>query len=268
MRSPFPGMDPYLELHWRDVHQSLAVYARDQLQAKLPGDLIARVEEQVYVEPHDMEPRGRTIYPDVRVTEHEGRGAEWQEGGVAVIVEVVAQPIVVYLPEPAMEAYIEIREAGPRQRLITVMEILSHSNKATPAGRKKYRAKQEELEESEVSLVEIDLLRHGHWIMNVPRSRIPSARRALYGACVRRGWQPLRREFYPFPLRERLPSISIPLREKDQDVPLDLQVLVNQCYVNGRYDSIDYSADLKPPLDETDAAWVNDLLKSAGWRKE
>jgi hypothetical protein len=25
-RSPFPGMDPYLELHWRDVHLALVVY--------------------------------------------------------------------------------------------------------------------------------------------------------------------------------------------------------------------------------------------------
>jgi hypothetical protein len=267
MKSPFPGMDPYLELHWRDVHQSLAVYARDQLQAKLPGDLIARVEEQVYVEPHDMETRGRILYPDVRVTEHEGRGAELQvDGGIAVEVEVVAEPIVIYLPEPATEAYIEIREAGARQRLITVIEILSHSNKATPKGRKKYRAKQDELEESDVNLVEIDLLRRGTWIMCVPKSLIPTARRALYGVCVRRSWQAARLEFYPLPLRQRLPSIRIPLREKDEDVTLNLQSLVDQCYANGRYDSIDYSADLKPPFDATDAAWLNDLLKSAGRR--
>ncbi|MGH7134818.1 MAG: DUF4058 family protein, partial [Pirellulales bacterium] len=117
MKSPFPGMDPYLELHWRDVHHRLATYACDQLQVKLPGDLIARMEEQVYVEPHDAQPEGRIIYPDVRVTEHEDRA-----GGAAVAVEVVAEPIVIYLPEPATEAYVEIREAGARQRLITVIE--------------------------------------------------------------------------------------------------------------------------------------------------
>lgn len=262
MKSPFPGMDPYLESHWRDVHQSLAIYARDQLQVKLPNDLIARVEEQVYVEPHGAQPDGRIIYPDVRVTEHEDRAG----GGAAVAVEVVAEPIVIYLPEPATEAYVEIREAGARQRLITVIEILSPSNKSTPKGRKKYREKQEQLEEGDVSLVEIDLLRRGVWMMNVPRSRISPVHRAEYGACVRRGWQPWRLEFYPLPLRHRLPRIRIPLREKDQDVPLDLQSLVDQCYVNGRYDSIDYSADPRPPFDDADAAWVNDLLKSAGRR--
>jgi hypothetical protein len=35
MKSPFPGMDPYLEQHWLDVHHRLATYARDQLQRKL-----------------------------------------------------------------------------------------------------------------------------------------------------------------------------------------------------------------------------------------
>jgi hypothetical protein len=32
MASPFPGMDPWLELHWRDEHASLIIYIRDQLQ--------------------------------------------------------------------------------------------------------------------------------------------------------------------------------------------------------------------------------------------
>lgn len=257
-------MDPYLELHWRDVHQRLATYACDQLQTKLPGDLIARMEEQVYVEPHDDQAEGRIIYPDVRVTEHRGRAGE--EGGVAVADEVVAEPLIIYVPEPATEAYIEIREANARQRLITVIELLSHSNKSTPRGRKKYIEKQEELEATNVSLVEIDLLRRGSWMMCVPKSRIPRGRRTEYGACVRRGWDSSRLEFYPLPIRKRLPSIAIPLRKRDKDVPLNLQALVDQCYANGRYDSIDYKAGPRPPFDTADATWLDDLLKSAGRR--
>ena len=45
MKSPFPGMDPYLEAHWGDVHTTLMVYARNQLNEQLPGDLAARVGE-------------------------------------------------------------------------------------------------------------------------------------------------------------------------------------------------------------------------------
>jgi Protein of unknown function (DUF4058) len=35
MRSPFPGMDPYLEDRWRDAHSSIVLYAREQLQSQI-----------------------------------------------------------------------------------------------------------------------------------------------------------------------------------------------------------------------------------------
>jgi len=44
MPSPFPGLDPYLEAHWRDVHTSLTVYASDSIQDQLPVALFARIE--------------------------------------------------------------------------------------------------------------------------------------------------------------------------------------------------------------------------------
>ncbi len=42
-QNPFPGMNPYLQLHWRDFHASWIVYACDQLNASLPEDLVARI---------------------------------------------------------------------------------------------------------------------------------------------------------------------------------------------------------------------------------
>ena len=66
--SPFPGMDPYLESHWGDIHHRLVNYACDAIQPHLPGDLYARMEERVYVEsPQELAAR----YPDVRVVEGE-----------------------------------------------------------------------------------------------------------------------------------------------------------------------------------------------------
>jgi hypothetical protein len=57
MKIPFPGMDPYLERHWGDVHQALVTYIRDQLQPSLPGDLRARMQERVDIVIHlDNEP--------------------------------------------------------------------------------------------------------------------------------------------------------------------------------------------------------------------
>ena len=70
MRSPFPGMDPYLEQFWRDVHHRLITYLSDVIQKQLPGDLRARVGERVYVEPE--EGNGRRIIPDVRIVESAG----------------------------------------------------------------------------------------------------------------------------------------------------------------------------------------------------
>lgn len=67
MNSPFPGMDPYLEKHWRDVHHNLITYSRDQIQTRLPSHLRARVEERMFVEADAGE--NRNIYPDMHVVE-------------------------------------------------------------------------------------------------------------------------------------------------------------------------------------------------------
>src|SRR3954454_5777316 len=68
MKSPFPGMDPYLEQHWEDVHTRLIGYIADALQPQLSEDLIARMEEKVYVEDTD-DGEMRLRRPDVRVVE-------------------------------------------------------------------------------------------------------------------------------------------------------------------------------------------------------
>lgn len=76
MASPFPGMDPYLESHWRDVHASLIIYARDALPGVLPGSLRAGVEESVLLET-PTGPGDHPLFPDVRVVEYTSkRGLE------------------------------------------------------------------------------------------------------------------------------------------------------------------------------------------------
>src|SRR5579872_6216298 len=50
LKSPFPGMDPYLEQFWPDLHASLIIYTRDQIEEQLPATLIARVEERIVLE--------------------------------------------------------------------------------------------------------------------------------------------------------------------------------------------------------------------------
>jgi len=68
-------------------------------------------------------------------------------------------------------------------------------------------------------------------------------------------------------LRERLPVIRIPLRATDDDIPLHLQPLIDQCYHNGDYDAdINYDEAAEPPLKGADARWADSLLRNAGRR--
>jgi hypothetical protein len=260
MLSPFPGMDPYLEWHWGDVHHRFITYAADQLQSVLPSSLIARLGERVSVEPV---PLPRHIVPDVRVFERKQgkRNGTRSNGALAV-----AEPLIIELDAPITEGFIEIRERDSGNRLITVVEVLSLSNKLPGPGQKKYLQKRQELQQAAVSLVEIDLLRAGGRLLPCSLECVPDSHRTTYQACVQRGWQPTAIELYAIPLRERLPAISIPLRSTDDDVPLDLQAVIEQCYRNGAYETIDYSADPDPPLSGSDARWAAAVLRKKGLR--
>jgi hypothetical protein len=262
MKSPFPGMDPYLEQFWRDVHASLIIYSRDQLQGQLPNDLYARVEERIVLESADL--LGEARYPDVRVVEYPRGQLAGASAGTAV---AVAEPVRVHFTgEPMTETYIEVIDAGTGQRVVTVIEFLSLSNKYPGDGQDQFRRKQAELRQGKVSLAEIDLLRAGQRTLSLPTARIPVRLRTTYQVCVHRGWEPEYYEIYGVPLRERLPVIRIPLRQTDQDATLDLQALLDQAYRNGRYHSIDYRIAPEPPLQGPDELWTDQMLRQAGRR--
>lgn len=262
MSSPFPGMDPYLEAHWGDIHHRLITYASDAIQPGLPSDLRARVEERVYLESPDG--RGRSVYPDVRVIERPSRGETSQpEGGLAV-----AEPLVLQFPsEEITEGYIEIREAGTDSKVITIIEFVSMSNKQSGEGRDKYLQKQQECRAAGVNRVEIDLLRAGQRVFSFPEQSIPLSDRTPYRVAVWRACRPFQVEYYAIGLQQRLPAIGIPLRETDSDVALNLQAILDQAYRNGAYDDLDYTRDADPPLEGEDAPWADALLREKGLRK-
>src|SRR5262245_8586299 len=155
MPSPFPGMDPYLEAHWRDVHASLVIYIRDMIQDQLPPKLVARVEERVVLETDQG--LDHSLFPDLRVVENPKRSLSSppSKGGVAV-----SQPEIVEVDlEPLTDGFIQIIDAGSGNRVVTFIDILSPTNKVSGADRKAYRSKQREVCSSDANLVEIDLLR-------------------------------------------------------------------------------------------------------------
>jgi hypothetical protein len=180
----------------------------------------------------------------------------------------LAEPLIVeFGDEPITERFIKILDARSGNRVISVLEFISPTNKIPGPGFKLYRQKQRELKKAGVTLVEIDLVLGGRRVLSVPLSRIRFRDRTRYQAVVRRGWQWHRAEVYALPLHTRLPAIPIPLRETDADTRLNLQALVEQCYKNGRYDTLDYSEDADPPLEGHDAEWADALLRAAGKRK-
>ena len=252
-------MDPWLEKHWGDVHQAMVTYARDAIQPQLPDDLVARTEERVFLETPFGQ--GRQHEPDVRIIEAKTREkVRMPSSGVAV-----AEPLIMQFPnDPVTEGYIQILDLGSAKRVVTVIEVVSPANKSGGPGQRLYLQKQEEVLESETSLVEIDLLRGGNDVIVARRIGLPPTHRTQYQVSVRRGWRSDAVEVYRVPLRERLPIIRVPLRESDQDAHLDLQEIFDKAYENGRYDHTDYSMKAQPPLDAADAQWAETILREKG----
>jgi hypothetical protein len=271
MKSPFPGMDPYLESRWGDIHTSLITYARDQLQRQMPPALRVRAQEHVTVQAagdgngHTAPRHG--LYPDVRVVEHPPGaglpGTASPEGGVAV-----AEPLLVpVLLEEVTQRSIRIIDTRSGNRVVTALEFLSPTNKSDVIGRAAYEQKQLELRAAGVNLVEIDLLRAGPYVLSAAAQAVPLTHLVPYRIGVVRATQPRLAEMYRASLRERLPIIRIPLRETDPDARLDIQELIDKAYENGGYDAeIDYRVDPFPPLQGDDAAWADALLRQQGRR--
>lgn len=259
-RNPFPGMNPWLERYWEDVHHRIVQYASDQIQPDLPGDLYAAVERTVYsVADEVLITRYR---PDVAVldTGEYYEPVEAEESAVAV-----AKPLRVRLPDDEVRVgHIEIRDTKDAERVVTAIEVISPANKFDSRGRVEYEKKRSEYHRAMVSVVEIDLLRRGAKIVDVPLSRVPRRAQTPYCCCVRVSDPPAQHvDYYPLPLRKRLSRIEIPLRPSDKPVVLDLQELVDQAYVKGRYGGrLKYDQSPEPPLSAEDEAWAREVVRA------
>jgi hypothetical protein len=261
-KNPFPGMNPFIEQRWRDAHTMLIAYLRDALQERLPIDLVAGAEEEIVT--IGASERSTTYRPDVQVREpltlKEPLTVDVMTQSPST---VAAKPLRVFLDEQ-IERWLEVRDTTGR--LITVLELLSPTNKLESDERDRYCRKRRALVGGGVNVVEIDLVRQGAPIFpNVIRSALREAG-ACYAVCVFRAVRPVEREVYPIRLNDRLPPISIPLRPNDADVTLDLQPLIDQCHERGRYHLLNYQLELDPPLPPDAAGWVDQILREHGLR--
>jgi hypothetical protein len=254
-KSPFPGMDPFVERHWRDFHHSLCTYASEALQPQSRPGLVARIDERL-IEFPSIEDACACVY----TTDDRAASVSTAEPDGAT----APRPVILrILDEQFTEGFVHIIDAKSAQ-VVTVIEFMTPAIKRRGDARTSYRRRQNELRAQGVSLVEINLLRDGEWVMQVPPNMISADYRAPYCVVVHRGWRMLEFEYYPIPLDSRLPIIRVPLREQQADATLDLQSLFDRAYKNGAYDMLDYRQPLEPPLDEPWNAWARRILRGAG----
>lgn len=170
------------------------------------------------------------------------------------LVRRLSIPLPNLFEDEVRESYVRIVRRLDRE-LVTVTELLSPSNKSG-GGRSMYLAKRNALIHQDVNLVELDLLRCGR---RLPLGRALPA--GDYFALVARAARRPQCDVYARTLRHALPTIPIPLRAPDADIPLDLAALVAETYQRGRYArSLNYADSPVGVLGPEELQWVRAQL--------
>jgi hypothetical protein len=151
------------------------------------------------------------------------------------------------------ENFIEIRDRESRE-LVTVIELLSPTNKRPGSDRDQFLNKRYQLLSSTAHYVEIDLLR------GEPRLPIENLPDCDAYAMVSRVEERPHVGLWPVSLLEPLPTIPIPLRAPAADARIDLQAILHQAYDAGGYEDYLYSGAPDVPLSDDDAAWARELI--------
>lgn len=279
--SPFPGMDPFLEAPdvWPDFHDALAAVIRGELNDVLPDRYYAELRSRPELGIIMHEGLMRRIIPDVTVVRREVREARapYATAGAPVLElpRTQSSPGVDFrlLYDEYQHRFVEIRDSARDHKLVTVIEIVSPSNKHPGADRHAYESKQQAILNSDTNLIEIDLLRVGRRLLPFLElfyeiDRFNPDYLIMLNRSSRREGHWVDFTGYPVKLRDPLPCIPVPLLEPDPDVLLDLQVAFNRVYAEGPYTrKIDYRADPEPPLEDEDAVWADQLLRAVGLRE-
>ena len=166
------------------------------------------------------------------------------------------------------ECFLEIFASPDSDELVTAIELLSLSNKREGnPGRELYQKKQDEILNSKVNLVEIDLLRGGAHTTLVPRELLQArAGEFDYHVCVHMMDQRDRCLVHAWNLEVRLPAIEIPLLPGDSPITIDLQPILDECFeASGYQPRMRYRKwKPKPRFTREQNAWAEKILKAHG----
>lgn len=265
--NPFPGMDPYLEQGhiWPGFHNHLISAMALDLSQRMTGNYRVDIQERAEVVTRHGSPSAASfIVPDALVLDTsvlQERPAEYS-GASAAAVAAPANGLAVRVavPEEVRVTWLYVQRM-PEAEVITIVEVLSPSNKAPGEGRENYLRKRSEILTAGVSLVEIDLLRQ--WEPMPLETDYPFSD---YRVLVCRGWQRFSGILYPFNVPQAIPSFKLPLRPGDDEPEVDLGALINRIHRQARYTQVArYSAPLPgPSLPPAVREWVDARLEL--WR--
>ncbi len=254
MPSPFPGMNPYLEQEdvWHDFHERFVPHLAEVLglQPQVRGSYIVKIDEHVFIHERSAEERQFVGRADVLVA---GGRPPAPAQPVGALLEAPAFARVPVAVDEERLSFVEIRDRQDRQ-LVTVIELLSPSNKYAGPDREQYLAKRRQLLHSRAHLIEIDLLRGG------PRLPLDDLPDCDYCVTVSRMEERPRVGVWPLRLRDRLPVIPVPLRAPDPDARLDLQELLHRVHDGAGYANYICTGTPQPRLHPADEAWARQFL--------
>ena len=270
MPSPFPGMDPFLEKpsDWRDFHGNFIVRVQAQLAAQVRPNFIAKSEEHVYLHELSAEERveNRRVLAgiaDVAVKERRPNPGLAPIAAGPAAAAAVAEPTtrlgldtvtVVEQREP----YLRIVDRETRE-VVTVIELLSPTNKRPGPDRDAFLAKRDRVLASRASYVELDLLRGGP-----PTPLFADPPGGTYRVVVSRGGTGLKAfssgrppaDVWLWGLRDPLPVIPVPLKPPHPDAVLDLRAALDRTYDEAAFEDYLHLAPPDPPLEGDDAIWA------------
>ncbi|MEZ4867347.1 MAG: DUF4058 family protein [Caldilineaceae bacterium] len=253
--SPFPGMDPYTEARhlWKGIHTQLI----GELSTHLLPPLLAPAY-YVDVEPSLQVRSSQSLFPDLQILTTHRHSAQRPSGFALPVAEAtMALTTLPELEEEEEESAIFIRTADAEQ-LVTVIEILSYSNKTRGVDKyARYLAKRRDLLKSGIHLVEIDLLRWGQRVVN----DLPDQ---PYHILITRADEQPQGRVWSFGLSDPIPITPLPLIDGDEYVPLPLQTAYTTIYQARNFrQRLDYSVEPEPPLTPAQRSLIAQQLTAA-----
>jgi hypothetical protein len=248
-------MDPFIEgQRWQDFHTTYIAVLKELLVPVVRPKYSVDVEQDVYlVSEGDL--REGTIEPDLAFVESSAETSGDYRSSAPGATALAPAVYTLTIPQGRRQKYLTIRDREDR-KVVTVIELLSPTNKSPGDGYMEYQGKRENIMNTRTNLVELDLLRGGKRLPT--RERLPTAD---YYTFVCRSQRYPNVDVYAWTVRQPLPGIAVPLAIGEAEVSLDLQDALTKTYDRSGYDYVlDYRRPADPPLDGELAEWTEKQL--------